>query len=73
MASNSLKQGQIVHVCYQFAEGNWIADAQVEGKPLGLVGYQNQDLEICKKLSKEGLDLYFDGNPYRVIESIKSK
>ena len=71
MANNSLREIQTVHVHYEQINGEWIADTQTDGLPFELVGYQNKNLQDCKIHTKEGLDVYFDGKPYKLIETIE--
>ena len=62
MGTNTLK---IAHIHYQFEDGNWIASCD----EVGLVGYQSQSLERVKALVNEGLELFFENQPFQIVES----
>ena len=66
MGTTSLK---IAHVTYIYEDSIWVADC----KEIGLVGYQGRNLEKVKKLVLEGLQLYFDDQPFEIIESFENE
>ena len=66
MESNSL---MIAHVTYTFEDQIWVAECD----EVGMVGYQGKSLEKVKKLVKEGLQVFFEDQPFEVIESIKDQ
>ena len=66
MESNSL---MIAHVSYTFEDQIWVARCD----EVGMVGYQGKSLEKVKKLVKEGLQVFFEDQPFEVIESITSE
>ena len=66
MESNSL---MIAHVSYTFEDQIWVARCD----EVGMVGYQGKSLEKVKKLVKKGLQVFFEDQPFEVIESIKSE
>jgi hypothetical protein len=59
----------IAHVTYTFEDHIWIAQCD----EVGMVGYQDKSLEKVKKLVNEGLQVFFEDNPFKVIESITSE
>lgn len=66
MESNSLK---IAHVTYTFEDQIWVAQCD----EVGMVGYQGKSLEKVKKLVNEGLQVFFDYQPFEVVESITAE
>ena len=66
MESNSLK---IAHVTYTFEDQIWFAQCD----EVGMVGYQGKSLEKVKKLVNEGLQVFFDYQPFEVVESITAE
>ena len=66
MESNSLK---IAHVSYTFEDQIWVAQSD----EVGMVGYQGKSLEKVKNLVNEGLQVFFEDNPFEVIESITAE
>ena len=66
MESNSLK---IAHVTYTFEGQIWVAQCD----EVGMVGYQGKSLEKVKNLVNEGLQVFFEDNPFEVIESITAE
>ncbi|MFM9015760.1 MAG: hypothetical protein ACKOPV_04700 [Candidatus Nanopelagicus sp.] len=62
MESNTLK---LAHIYYQFEDDQWIAFCD----EVGLVGYQSQSLERVKALVNEGLELFFENQPFQIVES----
>ena len=66
MESNSLK---IAHVTYTFEDQIWVAQCD----EFGMVGYQGKSLEKVKKLVDEGLQVFFDYQPFEVVESITAE
>jgi predicted RNase H-like HicB family nuclease len=66
MESNSLR---IAHVTYTFEDQIWIAQCD----EVGMVGYQGKSLEKVKKLVDEGLQVFFDYQPFEVVESITAE
>ena len=66
MESNSLK---IAHVTYTFEDQIWVAQCD----EVGMVGYQGKSLEKVKKLVDEGLQVFFDYQPFEVVESITAE
>ena len=65
MGTTSLK---IAHVTYTHEDSIWIADC----KEVGMVGYQGRNLEKVKKLVSDGLQLYFEDQPFEIIESFEN-
>jgi hypothetical protein len=61
METHTLK---IAQVNYHFEDGLWVATCD----QVGLVGYQNQSLEKVKVLVDEGLALFYDGQPFQIVE-----
>jgi len=66
MESNSL---MIAHVTYTFEDQIWVAECD----EVGMVGYQGKSLEKVKILVNDGLQVFFENQPFEVIESIKSE
>jgi predicted RNase H-like HicB family nuclease len=66
METNSLK---IAHVTYTFEDQIWVAQCD----EVGMVGYQGKSLEKVKKLVDEGLQVFFEDQPFEVIESITAE
>ena len=66
MESNSLR---IAHVTYTFEGQIWVAQCD----EVGMVGYQGKSLEKVKNLVNEGLQVFFEDNPFEVIESITAE
>jgi predicted RNase H-like HicB family nuclease len=66
MESNSLR---IAHVSYTFEGQIWVAQCD----EVGMVGYQGKSLEKVKNLVNEGLQVFFEDNPFEVIESITAE
>ena len=66
MESNSLR---IAHVTYTFEDQIWVAQCD----EFGMVGYQGKSLEKVKKLVDEGLQVFFEDQPFEVIESITAE
>jgi len=66
MESNSLK---IAHVTYTFEDQIWVAQCD----EVGMVGYQGKSLEKVKKLVDEALQVFFEDQPFEVIESITAE
>ena len=66
MESNSLR---IAHVTYTFEDQIWVAQCD----EVGMVGYQGKSLEKVKKLVDEGLQVFFDYQPFEVVESITAE
>jgi predicted RNase H-like HicB family nuclease len=64
--SNPLK---IAHVTYTFEDQIWVAECD----EVGMVGYQGKSLEKVKKLVNEGLQVFFEDHPFKVIESIAAE
>jgi hypothetical protein len=62
MEINTLK---IAHIRYQFEDGQWISLCD----EVGLVGYQSKSLERVKVLVNEGLELFFEDEPFQIVES----
>ena len=62
METNTLK---LAHIHYHFEDGQWIAFCD----EVGLVGYQSQALERVKALVNEGLELFFEDQPFQIVES----
>ena len=59
----------IAHVSYTFEDQIWVARCD----EVGMAGYQGKSLEKVKKLVKEGLQVFFEDQPFEVIESITSE
>jgi len=66
METTSLK---IAHVTYLYEDSIWVADC----KEVGMVGYQGGNLEKVKKLVTEGLQVYFEDEPFEIIEEIEGE
>lgn len=66
MESNSLK---IAHVTYTFEDKTWVAECD----EVGMVGYQGKSLEKVKKIVNDGLKVFFEDQPFEVIESITTQ
>ena len=66
MGNTSLK---IAHVTYIYEDSIWVALCE----EVGLAGYQGRNLEKVKKLVSEGLQLYFDDQPFEIIESFENE
>jgi len=66
MESNSL---MIAHVTYTFEDQIWVAECD----EVGMVGYQGKSLEKVKILVNDGLQVFFENQPFEVIECIKSE
>ena len=66
MESKSLK---IAHVTYTFEDQIWVAQCD----EVGMVGYQGKSLEKVKRLVNGGLQVFFENQPFEVIESINSE
>ena len=66
MGTTSLK---IAHVTYIYEDSIWVADC----KEVGLAGYQGRNLEKVKKLVSAGLQLYFEDQPFEIIESFENE
>ena len=66
MGATSLK---IAHDTYIYEDSIWIADC----KEVGMVGYQGRNLEKVKKLVSEGLQHYFEDQPFEIIESFENE
>jgi len=66
MGTTSLR---IAHVTYIYEDSIWVADC----KEVGLVGYQGQNLEKVKNLVAEGLQLYFEDQPFEIIECFENE
>ena len=66
METNSLK---IAHVTYTFEDQIWVAQCD----EVGMVGYQGKSLAKVKKLVNEGLQVFFEDQPFEVIESITAE
>jgi predicted RNase H-like HicB family nuclease len=66
METNSLK---IAHVTYTFEDQIWVAQCD----EVGMVGYQGKSLEKVKKLVDEALQVFFEDQPFEVIESITAE
>lgn len=66
MESNSLK---IAHVTYTFEDKTWVAECD----EVGMVGYQGKSLEKVKKIVIDGLKVFFEDQPFEVIESITTE
>ena len=66
MGTTSLK---IAHVTYIYEDSIWIADC----KEVGMVGYQGRNLEKVKKLVSEGLQHYFEDQPFEIIEIFENE
>lgn len=66
MESNSLK---IAHVTYTFEDKTWVAECD----EVGMVGYQAKSLEKVKKIVNDGLKVFFEDQPFEVIESITTE
>ena len=66
MESNSL---MIAHVTYTFEDQIWVARCD----EVGMVGYQGKSLEKVKKLVDEALQVFFEDQPFEVIESITAE
>ena len=66
MESNSLR---IAHVTYTFEDQIWVAQCD----EVGMVGYQGKSLEKVKKQVNEGLQVFFDYQPFEVAESITAE
>jgi predicted RNase H-like HicB family nuclease len=64
--SNTLK---IAHLTYTFEDEMWVARC----KEVGMVGYQGKSLEKVKKLVNDGLQVFFEHQPFEVIEKIKNQ
>ena len=62
METNTLK---LAHIHYQLEDDQWIASCD----EVGLVGYQSQALERVKALVNEGLELFFEDQPFQIVES----
>jgi predicted RNase H-like HicB family nuclease len=56
-----------LNVEYFFEDNNWIARCD----EVGLVGYQNKDLNEVKRLVREGIQLHTNGLPSQLIELIQ--
>ena len=52
---------------YFFEDGQWIATCD----EVGLVGYQNKDLNEVKRLVREGIQLHTNGLTSQLIELIQ--
>ena len=66
MGTTSLK---IAHVTYIYEDPIWVADC----KEVCLAGYQGRNLEKVKKLVSAGLKLYFEDQPFEIIESFENE
>jgi predicted RNase H-like HicB family nuclease len=66
METNSLK---IANITYTFEDQIWVAQCD----EVGMVGYQGKSLEKVKKLVNEGLQVFFEDQPFEVIESITAE
>ena len=66
MGTTSLK---IAHVTYIYEDPIWVAFCE----EVGLAGYQGRNLEKVKKLVSEGLQLYFEDQPFEIIESFENE
>jgi len=66
MGTTSLK---IAHVTYICEDPIWVALCE----EVGLAGYQGRNLEKVKKLVSEGLQLYFEDQPFEIIESFENE
>ena len=66
MESNTLK---IAHLSYTFEDEIWVARCE----EVGMVGYQGKSLEKVKKLVNDGLQVFFEKQPFEVIEKIKNQ
>jgi predicted RNase H-like HicB family nuclease len=60
---------KIAHVIYTFEDQIWVAGCD----EVGLVGYQGKSLDRVKKLVTDGLQVFFEDQPFKVIESIKNQ
>ncbi|NBU93611.1 MAG: hypothetical protein EBS18_03520 [Actinobacteria bacterium] len=56
-----------LNIEYFFEDGEWIASCE----EVGLVGYQNKDLNEVKLLVREGIRLHTNGRPFQLIELIQ--
>jgi len=56
-----------LNVEYFFEDGEWIASCN----QVGLVGYQNSELNEVKRLVREGIPLHTNGLPFQLIELIQ--
>ena len=56
-----------LNIKYFFEGGEWIASCE----EVGLVGYQNKDLNEVKRLVREGIQLHTDGRPFQLIELVQ--
>ncbi len=56
-----------LNVEYFFEDNNWIARCD----EVGLVGYQNKDLNEVKRLVREGIQLHTNGLTSQLIELIQ--
>ena len=56
-----------LNIEYFFEDGEWVASCD----EVGLVGYQNQDLNEVKRLVREGIQLHTNGLPFQLIELIQ--
>lgn len=56
-----------LNIEYFFEDGEWIASCD----EVGLVGYQNKDLNEVKHLVRKGIQLHTDGQPFQLIELIQ--
>ena len=56
-----------LNVEYFFEDSNWIARCD----EVGLVGYQNKDLNEVKRLVREGIQLHTNGLTSQLIELIQ--
>ena len=59
----------IAHVTYTFEDQIWVAECD----EVGMVGYQGKSLEKVKILVNDGLQVFFENQPFEVIECIKSE
>ena len=66
MGNTSLK---IAHVTYIYEDPIWFALCE----EVGLAGYQGRNLEKVKKLVSEGLQFYFEDQPFEIIESFENE
>ncbi len=56
-----------LNIEYFFEDGQWIATCD----EVGLVGYQNKDLNEVKRLVREGIQLHTNGLTSQLIELIQ--
>ena len=73
MGDNSLMDIHKVRVTYEYCAKQWVADATSDTKIFGVIGYQESDLSKCQEEMRAGIALYFENEPYELIETVLPK